>query len=109
MVRRDRRDNRVTAQWRKDSPQKVRVLAVNYDVLTNQQNTGLTGLFMPHSYGTVYNVHVGDWYDTAVDRLKIGDTKILDLPIVRTPGSATVGIAHHLMGAVFRRPKRGHH
>jgi hypothetical protein len=91
-----------TAQWQQEMPQKIHAFAANYDVLTNLQDSGLSGLVLPHTYGTVHNVRVGDAYDKLVDSLTIGGAKILNGPVVRIAPALTVGVGHHLMKAMLR-------
>jgi hypothetical protein len=57
---------------------------------------------MPNTFGTVYEVEVGDWYDELVNSLKIGNQKILKLPIMRIPGLFIVGFERHGMDAILR-------
>jgi predicted esterase YcpF (UPF0227 family) len=91
-----------TKQWERESPQKIGVYAVNYDALTSLQDSGLSGLVLPHTYGTVHNLRVGDWYDKLVDSLTINGKKILAGPVVRLAPELTAGVGHHLMSAVLR-------
>jgi hypothetical protein len=91
-----------TKQWERESPEEIGVYAVNYDALTSLQDSGLSGLVLPHTYGTVHNLRVGDWYDKLVDSLTINGKKILAGPVVRLAPELTAGVGHHLMKAVLR-------
>jgi hypothetical protein len=90
-------------QFRQDMQKRITVFATRYEALTTLQDKwGLAGLIMPHTYGTVHELNVGDWYEKMVDHVQIGRVKVLALPIVRDLGEATVGVEKHLMDTVLR-------
>ena len=59
---------------------------------------------MPHTYGTVHELKVGDWYEKTVDHAQIGGVKVLAQPILRDLGEATVGVENALW-ARFSPPR----
>jgi hypothetical protein len=90
-------------QYKREMHDRIDAFAVRYELLTSlQDKPGIAGLVMPHTFGTVYNMSKGDWYEKAVDRVKIGDVKVLALPVVRGLGLATIGIDRHLMSSVLK-------
>ena len=88
-------------QYKQEMQKRISAFAVKYEALTSlQDKPGVAGLVMPHTFGTVYNMSTGGWYESAVDRLKIGDTRVLALPVVRALGLSTIGIDRQRMSSI---------
>jgi hypothetical protein len=85
-----------TVACRSDSKKNITVLATSYDLITQTQNEKLTGLVLPHTYGTIYNLKPTGTYK----KLQATAANLLDYLGLRVLNVAT-GVDPHLMGSVF--------